>query len=70
VNDVAVTKIIEPDQTVIILAGDGYIAVEIHYGHIGIEEFTSPDVVILLGLDGAWRMMAALGTAATMVEGG
>ena len=65
-NDIAIAKIIEPDQTVIVLAGEGYIAVEVYYGDIGSEESTVPDAVIFFGLEGAERMRYAFGSAIVM----
>jgi hypothetical protein len=40
VNDIVITKIIEPDHTVVVLAGEGYIDVEVDYGYIGAEKST------------------------------
>ena len=62
-NDIVITKIIEPDQTTVVLAGDGYVAIEVYYGQIGAEKSTAPDAVILLGFEGAERMRYALGSA-------
>ena len=62
-NDIVITKIIEPDQTTVVLAGDGYVAIEVYYGPIGTEKSTAPDAVILHGFDGAERMRYALGSA-------
>lgn len=67
-NDIVITKIIEPDHTVVVLAGEGYIDVEVDYGYIGAEKSTVPDAVVLLSLAGAQRMRYALGSAVIMAR--
>ncbi len=42
-NDIAVAKIIEPNQTAVVLAGEGYVAIEVYYGQIDAEKSTAPD---------------------------
>jgi hypothetical protein len=68
VKDIVITKIIEPDQTVVVLAGEGYVAVEVDYGYIGAEKSTVPEAVVLFSLAGAERMRYALGSAVILAR--
>lgn len=62
-NDIVVAKIKEPDQTVVVLAGEGYVALEVDYQDCRTEKSTLPDAVVLLSLAGAERMRYAVGSA-------
>jgi hypothetical protein len=65
VNDIVISHIYDPHQTVVVLAGDGYVALELYFaGPDPCEESRQPDEVVLLGTAGAQRLAYALVSAA------
>jgi hypothetical protein len=68
VSDIVITKIIEPDQTVVVLAGEGYVAIEVYYEDLRAEKSTVPDAFLLLSLAGAERLRYSLGSAVIMAR--
>jgi hypothetical protein len=64
-NDIIVAKIFAPDQDVVVLAGNDYVALELSYPESDqCEEHKEPDEVVLLAPAGAERLADALGNAA------
>jgi hypothetical protein len=55
-----VQRIAAPDQTVVVVAEDEYVAVLLFFGDTGTEDFDHPDEVVLLGASGAERLATAL----------
>jgi len=64
VNDIVITKIVESHQAVAVLAGDGYVALEVDFqDEPDAQQSRLPHAVVLLSLAGAERMRYALGSA-------
>jgi hypothetical protein len=59
-NDILITTVEDLDQTVSVLAGDYYVALEVDYGVSDAKESTQPDAVVLLAPTGALRLAYAL----------
>jgi hypothetical protein len=55
-----VQRIDAPDQDVVVLAEDDYVAVLLFYGDAGAEDFEQADAVVLLDASEAERLAAAL----------
>jgi hypothetical protein len=64
VNDIAITKIVGPDQAVAVLAGDGYVALQVDYQDPDAEKPSLPDAVVLLAPAKAERLACAINKAA------
>jgi hypothetical protein len=63
VNNI-VARIDEPDQTVVVLVEDDYVALQVFF-HYPPKQ---PDAVVLLGADGAGRLGSAVILAGTHVR--
>ena len=55
-----VKRIVEPDQTVVVVAEDEYVAVMLFFEDGCAENLDDPDDVVLLGVEGAGRLATAL----------
>jgi hypothetical protein len=55
-----VKQIVEPDQNLVVLTEDGYVAVLLFFGDTGTEGFDHHDEVVLLSASGAERLATAL----------
>lgn len=55
-NDIVAGKIVEPHPTVVVLAGEGYVALEMDYQDPDAEKCSLPDAVVLLAPAGAERL--------------
>jgi hypothetical protein len=58
-----VKRIVTDDQSVVVTAEDGYIAVRLYFGDPRAEDFDRPDDVALLGIVGAQALATALAEA-------
>jgi hypothetical protein len=65
VNDIVITKIVEPHQVVVVLAGDDYVAFEVDYRDPDAAKPDEPDAVVFLSPAGAERLSYALVRAVT-----
>ncbi len=63
-NDIVVGKIVEPHQTVVVLAGDDYVVLQVDYQDPDAEKCGLPNPVVLLAPAGAKRLAHALDKAA------
>lgn len=59
-----IKRIVEADQTVVVVTEDGCVAVLLFFGDTCAEDFNHPDEVVLLGAGGADQLAAALIEAA------
>ena len=55
-----VKRIVDADQTAVVVAEDGCVAVLLFFGDTCAEDFDHPDEVVLLGAGGAEQLAAAL----------
>lgn len=62
-NDVHIATVEDLDQTVCVLVGLDYVALEIDYWNQDAETCSQPDAVVLLESFGALRLAYALGMA-------
>jgi hypothetical protein len=66
VNDVVVSHIHEPHQTIVVLAGEDYVALELYFADSApCNGSAQPDEVVLLGTAAAERLVHVLTSAAT-----
>ena len=63
-DDIIITKLNDPEQSVTVLAGDDYVALEVEYLGQDTEKCGQPDAVVLLAPSGAERLAYALRSAA------
>jgi hypothetical protein len=59
-NDILIATVEDLDQTVSVLAGDNYVALEVDYSVSDAEESRQPDAVVLLAPTGALRLAYSL----------
>jgi hypothetical protein len=59
VNDILIKKISEPHQTIVVLAGEGYVALELFFD----DDARVADEAVLLGLSGAEALAYSLSGA-------
>jgi hypothetical protein len=64
VTDIVFTKIVEPHQAVVVLAGEDYVVLDVDYQYPDGEKDDLPDAVVLLAPSGAERLAYALRSAA------
>lgn len=66
--DIVVAKIVEPNQAVVVLGGDDYVALEVDYRNPDAPKCNLPDAVVLLAPAGAERLAHALRSAALKAQ--
>ncbi|MUL49268.1 hypothetical protein FZI85_10280 [Mycobacterium sp. CBMA293] len=64
-NDILTGVVIEPEQTLRVLGGDGYVAIEYIYPE---DKVAQPDAVLLMRIPAAERLALAITKAANLAR--